>query len=175
MQPDGPTDLDVDAVVITDGERPGVATLMAQGWWPPQEQITQASGVCFTDDGGVVLVAIEPHQWTLPGGTLEPGESAQDALVREIAEEACAAVLECDYIASQHIWDPDKTSEPRSYYQSRWWAHVRLVVWDPHDESVDRIVVRPEAFLNTLCWREKTIARRLLALALDIRRHQTIQ
>jgi hypothetical protein len=36
-------------------------------------------------------------------------------------------------------------------------------------------VVRPEAFLETLFWRDQTIARRLLSLALDIERHYRVQ
>src|SRR6266699_863093 len=42
--------------------------------------------------------------------------------------------------------------------------------WKPLRETVGRIVVRPEAVLETLVWREKTIAQRLLNLAIDIER-----
>ncbi len=69
MRPAGPTDGTCDALVITDGDRQAVATLMAPGWRPSDEQITQAYGICFTDDGGVVLAALAPGRWNLPGGT----------------------------------------------------------------------------------------------------------
>jgi 8-oxo-dGTP pyrophosphatase MutT (NUDIX family) len=170
VQPDGPFDVDVDAVVVTDGDRPAAVTLMAPGWRPPNEQITQSYGICFTNDGGVVLVAVPPVGWNLPGGTIERGESAEDALIREVAEEACATVVDYQYIASQHVWDPDSPSGQCSYYQSRWWARVRVDVWKPHYETVDRVIVRPEAVCETLYWSEKTIARRLLGLAIDIER-----
>ena len=51
MRPEGPTDDHVDALVVTDGDRQAVATLMAPGWRPSYAQITQAYGICFTDDG----------------------------------------------------------------------------------------------------------------------------
>jgi ADP-ribose pyrophosphatase YjhB (NUDIX family) len=110
MLPDGPTDLKVDSVLVADGDRRAVVTLMAPGWRPSNGQITQAYGICFTDDGGVVLAALAPRRWNLLGGTIEPGESPEDALVREVAEEACATVIGYRYLASQHIWDPDNPS-----------------------------------------------------------------
>jgi 8-oxo-dGTP pyrophosphatase MutT (NUDIX family) len=56
----------------------------------PQAPTLAAAVVLFDPDGRVLLV----HQtyggcrWGLPGGRLEPGESPQQAAVREVAEEA---------------------------------------------------------------------------------------
>jgi len=52
---------------------------------------------------------------------------------------------------------------------------VSLDAWEPAHETVGRVVVRPEAFLETLFWREKAIARRLFSLALDIERDYQLQ
>jgi ADP-ribose pyrophosphatase YjhB (NUDIX family) len=45
--------------------------------------------VCAIDHDGALLVLRQPHRhgWTLPGGLLERGESAADAVVRELHEE----------------------------------------------------------------------------------------
>lgn len=40
---------------------------------PPRELTKQASGLCFSEDGRIVLIAGEDGGWSLPGG--KPGES----------------------------------------------------------------------------------------------------
>lgn len=45
--------------------------------------------VCAIEHDGTLLALRQPHRygWTLPGGLLERGESAADAVVREVREE----------------------------------------------------------------------------------------
>jgi 8-oxo-dGTP diphosphatase len=55
-------------------------------------------GAVVRDDQGRLLLvqrANEPGRglWSIPGGRVEPGESAQDAVVREVAEETGLAVV----------------------------------------------------------------------------------
>jgi hypothetical protein len=47
-EPCGPVEPKVQPQPVTDTERPATITLMASGWWPPVERITQAYGLCFT-------------------------------------------------------------------------------------------------------------------------------
>jgi hypothetical protein len=148
-EPDGPRDPTVSASPIEE-VRPGRFTLMAAGWMPPTQLVTQALGLCFTADGLVVMVTMDGRQWTFPGGTVEDGESVEQALVREIAEEACARVVRCQYLASQHVADPLNPDGISSYYQSRWWARVDLDPWQPQDEMTARRLV-PLARSWTLC------------------------
>jgi hypothetical protein len=147
-EPDGPLDLTVSASPIEE-VRLGRFTLMAAGWMPPTELVTQALGLCFTADGLVVMVTIDGREWTLPGGTVEDGESVEQALVREVAEEACARVVRCQYLASQHVADPLNPDGVPSYYQSRWWARVELDPWQPQDEMIARRLVTPDQVLAT--------------------------
>jgi 8-oxo-dGTP pyrophosphatase MutT (NUDIX family) len=171
--PDGPVDPTVPAEPVDEVARPARFTPMAPGWRPPARLVTQALGLCFTHDGRLVLVTWDGRQWTFPGGTVEPGETVAQALVREVGEEACARVVRRRYLACQHVADPLNPNGPPSYYQTRWWARVELDDWHPRYEMVDRRLVTPAQVLDTLCWTHKEHAARLLQLALDADRGQT--
>ncbi|MGH9248878.1 MAG: NUDIX hydrolase [Acidimicrobiales bacterium] len=166
-EPGGPVDATVSPQPVEGVPRPGRFTLMAPGWVPPRHLVTQALGLCFTTDGLVLMVSGDGVQWTFPGGTVEDGETVEQALGREVAEEGCARVQRCRYLASQHVADPLNPLGQVSYYQSRWWARVELDPWQPEHEMVARRLVTPERALSMLWWRRKEIARRLMALALD--------
>ena len=54
-----------------------------------ESTVEAAGGVVFSADGKRVLLVHRPRydDWSLPKGKLEPGESAQQAALREVAEE----------------------------------------------------------------------------------------
>jgi ADP-ribose pyrophosphatase YjhB (NUDIX family) len=153
---------------VSDVDRPAAFTLMAAGWWPPVERVTQAYGLCFTGEGLVLLVRLPGSGWTLPGGSVERGEHPADTLVREVREEACAEVVRSQYLASQHVWDPEAPDGRRSHYQSRFWARVELSPWAPRHETVERCLVAPAAVPETLFWQDKLIIGRLLEQAVRV-------
>jgi len=167
IEPLGPTELTVGPQPVMGG-RSVTFTLMAPGWVPPAEQVTQSYGLCFTAEGLVLLVSEADGHWSLPGGTVEAGETTQETLVREIAEEACARVVTSEYLACQHVWDPDHPEGRVSYYQTRWWAKVVLDPWAPEFETVARQLVDPGAVLETISWSDTTILGRLLAQAIEV-------
>jgi 8-oxo-dGTP pyrophosphatase MutT (NUDIX family) len=166
IDPGGPIDPAISRPQpVGEVSRPAAFTLMAPGWYPPEHAITQAYGCCLTDDGLVALVHTHDGFRNLPGGQLELGETACDALVREIAEEACASVTACQYLACQHVWDPQAPDGPASHSQTCWWAGIELDPWQPNHEKAARQLVPPSDVLATLSWRRKQIVGRLLALA----------
>ena len=67
--------------------------------------------------------------WNLLGGGVEPGETLEDCLVREVMEEGCARVAGSRYIGCQRVDDPDHPTGPWRYYQARFWARVELLRW----------------------------------------------
>jgi ADP-ribose pyrophosphatase YjhB (NUDIX family) len=174
--PDGPVDSTVSAYPVDEVDRPARFTLMAPGWMPPAELVTQALGLCFTAGFQLVMVTWDGRQWTFPGGTVENGETVEQTLIREVAEEACARVVACHYLAAQHVADPLNPNGGSSYYQTRWWARVYLDPWQPRHEMTARQLVNVDQVLPTLCWSRKEVAGRLLDLALHVdRAHRTQQ
>ena len=144
---------------------------------PPWTETTQAYGICFTDDGSIVLVENAPGMWQLPGGGIEAGESFEQALAREVIEEACARVLESEYIGCQRVTPLDGGSSLDGrgagrafYHQTRHWARVELDAWDPHHETTARTLVTPEGFRSTLWWGAAPHAAVILEHGLRIER-----
>jgi ADP-ribose pyrophosphatase YjhB (NUDIX family) len=137
-----------------------VETVVADGaryriWWfdppfrPPLAETTQALGICFTADSQIVLVTWNGTDWTLPGGTIEPGETLEETLTREVWEEACARVRACAYIGCQRVEHLDE--DRPAYYQTRFWARVELEPFEPAHEMTARKLVSPQASSPTRC------------------------
>ena len=138
---------------------------------PEPPHSNQAYGICFTRDRMIVLAGSRfegrPY-WNLLGRGVEPGETLEDCLVREVMEEGCARVMESRYIGCQRIDDPEHPTGPWRYYQSRFWARIELVPWDPRHEIDERRLVRPEDFLATLTWGAAPTAAYILEAGLRI-------
>ncbi len=134
---------------------------------PKHGHVTQASGVCFTDDGLIVLVAGNNQVYGLPGGHPEFGETVKQTLVREVAEEACAVVPQLQYLGAVEVHDPLSLSEPRRYYQTRFWARVALLPFVPAFETTQRVLVPPHDFLATLSWGTTRLAHALFEAAME--------
>ncbi|MFD7325784.1 NUDIX hydrolase [Streptomyces sp. NPDC059875] len=64
---------------------------------PPTAQASLGAGVVVTDEAGRVLLGLHPTgTWELPGGKVDPGESIEEAAVRELAEETTLVAAAAD-------------------------------------------------------------------------------
>jgi 8-oxo-dGTP diphosphatase len=81
---------------------------------PPVENISTAHCLAFDSDGHVLLTLHRERGWTIPGGHLEHGESAADAMIREAEEEAGAVVDGALLFAHEEINPEDgAAADPR--------------------------------------------------------------
>ncbi|MEK9200857.1 MAG: NUDIX domain-containing protein, partial [Patescibacteria group bacterium] len=72
--------------------------------------ITQAYGVCITSENTAVIVTEdEGSNWTLPGGSVEPGETLEQTLVREVDEEADITIKDIRLLGLQKSTSEGKT------------------------------------------------------------------
>lgn len=135
--------------------------------WLAERTVTlnRVYALAFTPGGQMLLVRerSNPDYW-LPGGGIEPGESPEAALARELVEEAAATVQSLRYLGAQRVDDPLKPSEHHGFY----WCRVLLAdAYAPTLEVDERLPVAPERFLDLLFWgRDDPKAALLLSKAL---------
>jgi 8-oxo-dGTP pyrophosphatase MutT (NUDIX family) len=133
------------------------------------DRCTRARALCVTDDGAVVLVAGDRSTWDIPGGGREPGESIEENLAREVAEEACSRVVDCAFVSAIRgaPLGPDGSVAGEPEHHALFWARVEPDPWDPKFETRFRRLVGPEDAVELSTFPDTT--RRLLdaAVAFD--------
>lgn len=65
-------------------------------------------GLCFYKNKLVVVYAEGKGYWTFPGGGIEPGETYEEAVTREVLEESNMKVLHQELIGYQDIYEPER-------------------------------------------------------------------
>lgn len=100
-----------------------------------------AGGLVFDDEGRVLLIRARDLRsrpvWTLPKGTLNPGETSADAAVREVREETgwrCELVRELE--AATYWFQRDGTRVRKTV---RWFLMRPLAKEGEHDHEVDEV------------------------------------
>ncbi|MEN9614449.1 MAG: hypothetical protein RLZZ347_756 [Candidatus Parcubacteria bacterium] len=63
---------------------------------------------CFYGDKLVIVYAENKGYWTPPGGGIEKGETYEQAIVREVAEETNMRVLHQELIGYQDVYEPGR-------------------------------------------------------------------
>ncbi len=129
--------------------------------------------LAFTPERRMLLVTDQhwrPQCW-LPGGGIEDGETAEQALARELLEEANARLESVVKIGSQRADE----REGRCHYDAFYWCRITLAAdFSPEYEITERHLVSPEDFLDRLFWgRSNPMAEMLLACALEIEESET--
>ena len=66
-------------------------------------------GFCFYGDKLVVVYANDKGYWTFPGGSIEPGETYQEAVIREVKEESNMKVLHQELIGFIDVYEENRT------------------------------------------------------------------
>ncbi len=131
----------------------------------PQGKITQVRAICFCD--GKLLIGFGGSQkhWSYIGGTLEKGESVEDALHREVKEESNHEVLAWRPIGYQKTVD----ANGNEIYQVRVWCRVKPIgdfTGDP-DKAIEKIeLIEPADYKKYVNWGR--VGDRLMERAMEI-------
>jgi 8-oxo-dGTP pyrophosphatase MutT (NUDIX family) len=113
---------------------------MAEGRTRPLLQFS-AGGLVVDERGRVLLIRARDLRgqpvWTLPKGTLGPGESSADAALREVREETgyrCEVVRELDEVTYWFQRDGQRIKKT-----VRWFLMRPLEKAGEHDHEVDEV------------------------------------
>ncbi len=122
-------------------------------------------GFCFYGDKLVVVYAGDKGYWTFPGGGIEPGETWQEATVREVKEESNMKVLHQELIGYIDVYEKD-----RIIRQTRSLCIVEPYgdfVSDPDVDITEIKLVDPKDYGQYVKWGE--IGDHIVKRALEIR------
>jgi 8-oxo-dGTP pyrophosphatase MutT (NUDIX family) len=140
------------------------------GWFappePPPGRWHGSTGLCLAA-GEVVQVSEDDRRWGLPGGRPEDGEDWYATLCREVAEEACAQVVDARLLGFSRGICLRGHEAGLVLVRSQWLAHVTLDDWQPRHEMTGRRLVSFHDALSSM-WIEDGFApmyRRMFAEA----------
>jgi len=108
--------------------KPNESQLVLSSQLPPLELVTTAFAIAFAGDC-LLMANLTSRGWDLPGGHVEPGESLEEAVRREVFEETKATMGPLYLLGYQRLRLLGK--KPASYrspypdaYQAFYWARV---------------------------------------------------
>lgn len=119
---------------------------------------------CFYDGKMVVVYSEEKGYWAPPGGGIEPGETIDEAVIREVQEETNMKVLFQKLIGYQDIYEPDRiVRQTRSFCTVE--PHGPFVS-DPDGDVTEIKLIEPEDYKRYFDWGEigERIAERTISM-----------
>ena len=132
------------------------------------DHIGGVHAICFYGDKIVVVYAPEKNRWTPPGGGVEPGETYEQATVREIHEESNMNVLYHQYIGYQDATDESGKKLPR---QARSFCIVEPFgdfVSDPDNDITEIKLIDPKDYKQYFDWGK--VGDRMMTLAMEMKK-----
>lgn len=120
---------------------------------------------CFYEDKLVIVYADEKKYWTPPGGGIEPGETYEEAVIREVAEETNMNVLHQELIGYQDIYEPNRVVR-----QTRSFCVVEPLgkfVADPDGDITEIKLIDPKEFKEYFDWGK--IGNRIMERAIEMK------
>jgi len=122
---------------------------------------------CFYKDKLVIVGHEADNNWTPPGGAIEPGETFEEASIREVKEESNMKVLHQECIGYQDI---ETSGENKIQRQFRMFCIVEPYgdfVSDPDGDISQIKLIDPKDYKEYIKWGE--IGDRLMERAIDLK------
>lgn len=123
--------------------QPNEINLILDETLPPRHLITSAFALAF-HEGSFLMTKLHERGWDIPGGHIDPGETPEETMRREVMEEAAVELENVWMLGYQQIRllgevPVDYRSPHPDSYQVFYIAHVRtLLPFTPTAEAGDR-------------------------------------
>lgn len=110
-----------------------------------------SEAICMVDDENTVLVRNTTGRLNTPGGHPENGESSEETMIREVREEACAAVTSWQLIAYARSECLEGERKGHVMVRDMYVARVEPLPWvQPEFEIVERLTVPVDTLVATM-------------------------
>ncbi len=153
--------------------RPNEGVIALSSQLPPLELIATAFALAFMD-GRLLMTHLRHRGWDIPGGHVEPGETPEQTVRREVYEETAARLGPLHVLGYQRLrlLGPRPASSRYPYpdcYQVFYRAHiVSLDDFQPTAETQGRTLLSPEeARVTAWVQRHSEFYEAALGLALN--------
>lgn len=120
--------------------------------------IATVGALIFNEKEEVLMIQTPKwsHLWGIPGGKIKRGETAEEALIREVKEETDLAIEEIRYIQTQDCIDCPEFFKPAHFLLMNYTAKTLETKVVLNDEGVDykwiqftEVLTTPSIKLNT--------------------------